>query len=89
MLKQSIDAFRDGQSLVSQPGFSKAFEQLEETRSLARLYVDVPAAVQTLASTTDPPIPPSRLEALQAPRALVGTLNVANQGLQVQAVELA
>ncbi len=86
LLKQAIDAFRDGQALVNQPGFTKAFEQLEETRSLARLYVDVPAAVQTLASTTDPPPAASRLEALQAPRALVGSLTLESQGLHLQAV---
>ena len=86
LLKQSIDAFRDNQSVVERPGFTKAFEQVEHSRALARLYVDVPSAVQTLANTADPPIPASRLEPLRHPRALVAAVLVENQGLAIQAI---
>ncbi|HIK44352.1 MAG TPA: DUF3352 domain-containing protein [Leptolyngbyaceae cyanobacterium M65_K2018_010] len=86
LLKKSIDAFRNSQSVADRPGFSKAFEQLGETRSLARLYLDVPTVVQALANTADPPIPSNRLEALRAPRALVGSLLLQNQGLHLQAI---
>ncbi|MFH7243017.1 MAG: DUF3352 domain-containing protein [Spirulina sp.] len=86
LLKQSIDAFRDNQSVVERPGFTKAFEQVEPSRALARLYVDVPAAVQTLANTADPAIPASRLEALRNPRALVAAVVIENQGLAIQAI---
>jgi len=86
LLRQSIDAFRDNQSVVERPGFTKAFEQVEQSRALARLYVDMPSAVQTLANTADPPIPANRLSALSNPRALVAAVLVENQGLAIQAI---
>ena len=85
LLKQSIDAFRDNQSVVEQPGFTKAFEEIEQSRALARLYVDVPAAVQALAATSDPPLPPGRIEKLQQPRSLAAAVVVENQGIAIQA----
>lgn len=86
LLRQSIDAFRDNQSVVERPGFTKAFEQVEQSRALARLYVDMPSAVQTLANTADPPIPANRLSALSNPRALVAAVLVENQRLAIQAI---
>lgn len=86
LLKQAIDAYRDSASVADLPGVGRAFEQLDDTRSLARLYVDVPAAVQAFANTADPPIPASRLEALQNPRGLAGAIVVQNQGLHLQAI---
>ncbi|QQE64038.1 hypothetical protein GFS31_07100 [Leptolyngbya sp. BL0902] len=86
LLRQSIDAFRDNQSVVERPGFTRAFEQVERSRALARLYVDVPSAVQALANTADPAIPASRLEALRTPRSLVAAVLVENQGVAIQAI---
>ncbi|MGF1567187.1 MAG: DUF3352 domain-containing protein [Nodosilinea sp.] len=86
LLKQSIDAFKGGKSIVDRPGFSKAFEQLDETKALARWYVDVPTAVQTLSAAADPPLPPNRLKAFQAPRGLVGTAILNNRGLYLQGI---
>jgi hypothetical protein len=86
LLKQSIDAFRDNQSVVERPGFSQAFAQVEQSRALARLYVDMPSAVQALATTADPPIPANRLEPLRTPRSLAAAVTVENEGLAIQAV---
>lgn len=86
LLRQSIDAFRDNQSVVERPGFTRAFEQIERSRALARLYVDVPSAVQALANTADPPVPASRLEALRTPRSLAAAVLVENQGVAIQAI---
>ncbi|MEB3291082.1 MAG: DUF3352 domain-containing protein [Leptolyngbya sp.] len=86
LLRQAIDAFRDNQSVVERPGFAKAFDQVERSRALARLYVDVPSAVQAVANTADPPIPARRLEALRTPRSLVAAVLVENQGVSLQAV---
>lgn len=86
LLQQAIDAYRDSTSVADLPGVARAFEQLGDTRSLARLYVDVPAAVQAFANTADPPIPAGRLEALQNPRGLAGSIVIQNQGLYLQAM---
>lgn len=86
LLQQAIDAFRDNRSVVERPGFAKAFGQVERSRALARLYVDVPSAVQAVANTADPPIAASRLETLRTPRSLVAAVIVGNQGVALQAV---
>nr|WP_255523424.1 DUF3352 domain-containing protein [Nodosilinea sp. LEGE 06152] len=86
LLKRAIDAYRGGESLVNRPGVGKAFEQLTETRPLARFYVDMPALAKTVAEAADPPIAPSRLRAFQAPRGLVGAVAVKNRGVALQGV---
>lgn len=86
LLRQSIDAFRDNQSVVERPGLAKAFEQVDGSRALVRLYVDMPSAVQTLANTADPPIPANRLDPLRNPRGLVAAVLVENQGVAIQAI---
>ncbi|MBE9135779.1 DUF3352 domain-containing protein [Nodosilinea sp. LEGE 07088] len=85
-LKQAIDAFRGDDSLADRPGVGKAFEQITETRSLARFYVDMPALAQTIAQAADPPIAANRLRAFQVPRGLVGAIAVKNRGVAVQAI---
>lgn len=86
LLKRAIDAYRGGESLVDRPGVGKAFEQLTETRPLARFYVDVPALAETVAAAADPPIAPSRLRAFQTERGLVGAVAVKNRGVAIQGV---
>ncbi len=86
LLQRSIDAYRGNNALVDRPGFSRAFEQLRDSRPLARFYVNLPTAVEALAGTSDPPVAASRLAALQAPRGLVGTLTTTNRGLHLQSV---
>ncbi|PSR17052.1 hypothetical protein C8255_14575 [filamentous cyanobacterium CCP3] len=86
LLKRAIDAYRGGESLVNRPEVGKAFEQLTETRALARFYVDVPALAETVAANADPPIAPSRLRAFQTPRGLVGAVAVKNRGVALQGV---
>ncbi|MFQ4140053.1 DUF3352 domain-containing protein [Nodosilinea sp. PGN35] len=86
LLKRAIDAYRGGESLIDRPGVGKAFEQITETRPLARFYVDVPALAQTVAQAADPPIEASRLRAFQTPRGLVGAIAVQNRGVGLQGI---
>lgn len=86
LLKQAIDAYRGDESLVDRPGASRAFDQLNETRPLARFYMDVPALAQTIAQAADPPIAPDRLRAFQTPRGLVGAIALKSRGVALQGV---
>ncbi len=86
LLKRAIDTYRGGESLVTRPGVGKAFEQLTETRPLARFYVDVPALSQTVAAAADPPIAPARLRAFQTPRGLVGAIALQSRGVGLQGI---
>ncbi|MFM7221408.1 MAG: DUF3352 domain-containing protein [Nodosilinea sp.] len=86
LVKRGIDSWRGGQSLAERPGFAKAFEQLPGPNPLLRLYLDVPKAVTALSQGVEPPLAPNRLQALQSPRSLAGTLSLKNQKLHLQAV---
>ncbi|MFM7326805.1 MAG: DUF3352 domain-containing protein, partial [Nodosilinea sp.] len=46
----------------------------------------VPKAVTALSQGVEPPLAPNRLQALQSPRSLAGTLSLKNQKLHLQAV---
>ncbi len=85
-LKRAIDAYRGADSLVDRPGITKAFEQVTETRPLARFYVDVPTLAQTIGQAADPPLTPNRLRAFQTPRGLAGAIALKNRGVAVQSV---
>jgi len=86
LVKRGIDSWKGGQSLGERPGFAKAFEQLPEPDPLVRLYLDVPRAVTALSQSVEPPLAPNRLQALQSPRSLAGTLSLKNQKLHLQAI---
>ncbi|MGB5975561.1 MAG: DUF3352 domain-containing protein, partial [Nodosilinea sp.] len=86
LLKRAVDAYRGDDSLVDRPGVGKAFEQITETRSLARVYIDVPVLAETVAQSADPPIAPSRMRAFQLPRGLVGVITVKSRGVALQGV---
>jgi hypothetical protein len=86
LVKRGIDSWKGGQSLAERPGFARAFEQLPEPNPLLRLYLDVPKAVTALSQGVEPPLAPNRLQALQSPRSLAGTLSLKTQKLHLQAV---
>lgn len=85
-LEQAVDAFKSDQSLVTLPGLSRAFEQLEAGEPFSRFYLNVPAAVQSFANSAQPALPPARLEGLKAGRGLAGTLALEAKGLKLEGI---
>ena len=86
LVLRSIDTFKGGSSLADLASFSRAFEHIDEKKAFARLYIDFPAAVQTLSTLADPPIPPKTLTVFEEPRGLGGVLHLSNQGVYFQGV---
>jgi hypothetical protein len=86
LLQRAIDAFKGNNSLADQAEFRKAFEQLDDSNALGRFYVNVPAAIQTLANATEPPLPMNRLEAFLTPRGLAGVVQVEPRGVHLQSI---
>mgnify|MGYP006276906655 FL=1 len=86
LVLRSIDTFKGGSSLAELPGFTQAFEHIDETSPFARLYLDFPAAVQTLSTLSDPPLSARTLNAFETPRGLGGVVRLSNRGIQLQAV---
>lgn len=86
LVLRSIDTLRGGGSLAEQDGFSRAFEHIDENRAFARLYLNVPSAVQTLSTISDPPLPANILTAFKTPRGLGGVVQLSNRGVEFQGV---
>ncbi|MEB3268464.1 MAG: DUF3352 domain-containing protein [Leptolyngbya sp.] len=82
--EQAIDAYRGGRSLVDLPGFAQAVDGAAIAQPFSKLYINVPAAIQYLAQSSQPPIPPAIITSLQASRGLVASIGVSSQGLQIQ-----
>jgi hypothetical protein len=86
LVLQAIDTLKGGGSLADQAEFSQAFEHVDAKRAFARLYLNVPSAVQTLSTISDPPLPASIMTAFETPRGLGGAVQLSNRGLQFQGV---
>jgi len=86
LLLRSIDTCKGGKSLADIAGFTRAFEHIDAQNAFARLYLDLPSAVQTLSSVSDPPIPASTLNTFETPRGIGGVVQLSNRGLDLQAV---
>ncbi|MBD2256416.1 DUF3352 domain-containing protein [Pseudanabaena sp. FACHB-2040] len=85
-VERSIDAFKGGKSLVDLPGLNRSFEQLKGSAAFSRFYINVPSAVQTLASTSQPLLPPAQLETFKTDRGLVGAINLEARGVRLESV---
>ncbi len=86
LILRSIDTYRGGGALSDFADFVRTFEQIDEQNSFARIYLDVPSAVQTLSTLADPPLPERTLNAFEAPRGMGGVVRLDNQGIYLQAV---
>jgi hypothetical protein len=86
LILRSIDTVKGGNALADVAGFTRAFDHIDKTSAFARLYLDVPSAVQTLSTLSDPPLPPQTLNALESPRGLGGVVTLSNQGIHFQGV---
>lgn len=86
LVLRSIDTYRGGNALADVAGFSRAFEHIDEKNAFARLYLDVPSAVQTLSTLADPPLSASTVNTFETPRGMGGVIRLTNQGLYFQAV---
>lgn len=84
--EQAIDTYKGGQSVANLPGYRRAVEQATATQPFGKLYINVPAATQLLAQSSQPPLPPAVLSAFQTSRGLVASLELVSKGLRIQSV---
>ncbi|MGF1522454.1 MAG: DUF3352 domain-containing protein [Leptolyngbyaceae cyanobacterium] len=82
--KQAIDAFKGGKSLADLPGYRRSFEHIGTPQAFSRLYFSVPAIVQMLAQTSQPPLAAPIVASFQESRGLAATVNITSQGIQVK-----
>jgi len=86
LILRAVDTLKGGNALADVAGFTRAFDHIDKTSAFARLYLDVPSAVQTLSTISDPPLPPQTLNAFDSPRGLGGVVTLSNQGIHFQGV---
>ncbi|MDY6937769.1 MAG: DUF3352 domain-containing protein [Cyanobacteriota bacterium] len=65
-LDRAIDAYRDGKSIASTPGYDRAWESSESERYFARAYFNLQTAFNALAQTSTEPISPDILAKLES-----------------------
>ncbi|MGF1458488.1 MAG: DUF3352 domain-containing protein [Leptolyngbyaceae cyanobacterium] len=82
--QQAIDAYKGGKNLADVAGYRRSFEHIGVTQAFGKLYVNIPAATQILAQTSQPELPPGIIEAFQESRGMAATLSVETQGIQVK-----
>ena len=82
--KQAIDAYKSGKSLANMSGYRRSFEHIGIPQAFGKLYLNVPAATQILAQTSQPPLPSTLIERFQDSRGVAATIAIASQGIQVR-----
>ncbi|MEM9767994.1 MAG: DUF3352 domain-containing protein, partial [Cyanobacteria bacterium P01_D01_bin.71] len=82
--QQAIDAYKGGKNLADVKGYRRSFEHIGTTQAFSKLYVNVPAATQLLAQTSQPTLPTALLESFQESRGLAATIALETQGIQIK-----
>jgi hypothetical protein len=82
--QQAIDAYKGGKNLADLAEYRRSFEQIGVTQAFSKLYVNIPAATQLLAQTSQPTLPGTLIESFQETRGLAATIALETQGLQVR-----
>jgi hypothetical protein len=82
--QQAIDAYKGGKNLADLAEYRRSFEHIGVTQAFSKVYVNIPAATQLLAQTSQPTLPGTLIEGFQETRGLAATVTLATQGLQVR-----
>ncbi|MGD1858775.1 MAG: DUF3352 domain-containing protein [Leptolyngbyaceae cyanobacterium] len=82
--QQAIDAYKGGKNLADVTDYRRSFEHIGTTQAFGKLYVNVPAATQLLAQTSQPTLPTALLESFQESRGLAATIALETQGIQIK-----
>lgn len=82
--QQAIDAYKGGKSLADASGYRRSFEQIGVPQTFGKLYVNVPAAIQLLAQSSQPALPSAIIDNFRDSRGLAATLTLESQGIQIK-----
>lgn len=82
--QQAIDAYKGGKNLADVTDYRRSFEHIGVAQAFSKLYVNVPAATQLFAQTSQPALPAALIESFQESRGLAATVVLETQGLQVR-----
>jgi hypothetical protein len=86
-IDRAIDTYKGGKALSSTPGYGDALGQINTERSLARIYVNIPALVNSSATNSNRPVPSQGLmNQLQQNQGLAATATLEPDGIQFKTV---
>ena len=86
-IDRAIDTYKGGKVLSSTPGYGNALEQTKSEQSLARVYVNIPALVNSSAANTNRPVPSQGLmNQLQQNQGLAATATLEPDGIQFKTI---
>jgi hypothetical protein len=81
--QKAIDAYKGGKNLADLPGYRRSFEHVGVPQAFGKLYLNVPAATQLLAQSSQPELPAVLMENFQESRGLAATVTLESQGIQI------
>ena len=82
--QQAIDAYKGGKNLADVADYRRSFEHIGVSQAFSKLYINIPAATQLLAQTSQPALPAALVESFQESRGLAATIALETQGLQIR-----
>ncbi|MEM0978951.1 MAG: DUF3352 domain-containing protein [Cyanobacteria bacterium P01_H01_bin.58] len=82
--QQSIDAYKDGNSIANIAGYRRSFEHIGTAQAFGQFYADVPTAIQLLGQMSQPEFPAALVESFQDSQGLAATIALTSQGIQVK-----
>lgn len=81
--QKAIDAYKGGKNLADLAGYRRSFEQIGVPQAFGKLYLNIPAATQLLAQSSQPELPAALIENFQESRGLAATFTLESQGIQI------
>ena len=86
-IDRAIDTYKGGKALSSTPGYGNALEQIKVEQSLASVYVNIPALVNSSSANSNRPVPSQGLmNQLQQNQGLAATATLEPDGMQFKTV---
>ncbi len=86
-IDRAIDTYKGGKALSSTPGYGDALEQIKAAQSLASVYINVPALVNSSSANSNRPVPSQGLmNQLQQNQGLATTATLEPDGIQFKTV---
>ncbi|MDB9525760.1 DUF3352 domain-containing protein [Oscillatoria sp. CS-180] len=82
--QKAIDAYKGGKNLADLAGYRRSFEHIGTSQAFGKLYLNIPAAVELLAQSSQPALPSTLIESFQDSRGLAATVTLESQGLQIR-----
>ncbi|MDJ0702122.1 MAG: DUF3352 domain-containing protein [Leptolyngbyaceae cyanobacterium MO_188.B28] len=84
LAEQAIDTYRGAKPVMQTPGYAKAFRQIAVSPVFAKLYINMPRAVEALFTHSAPPLPQSGLTQFQGNQGLAATVTLESGGIHFQ-----